>query len=281
MHPAFAVRCAVGWASVAIGASGCFGGTSGGASSARSNAAPEHIRVTSTLAGLDVAPNHVHWVAEPSLKKVDVREVRFYVDGELSWIDPKKPYMYGGDGGYLVTTWLSRVGGDGLHVPAYTRHTFTTEAVAVDGSQSREEVVLRVPSVKHQPVLPYGILGSPVGGPPWPRLINVITPGILWIGAPLDNATAYEIEADGATRHPDGALARGRLRILAPIRIGPGGTGVTLLGWHFDNYDCSPGGPFAVYAWKFDSHSRLHLTALRDPCAARRQKLEGTWEGAD
>ena len=63
--------------------------------------------MTSTLSGLDVAPNHVHWIAEPSFKKADVREVRFYVDGKLSWIDPQKPYMYGGDGGYLVTTWLA------------------------------------------------------------------------------------------------------------------------------------------------------------------------------
>ncbi len=224
--------------------------------------------MTSTLAGLDLAPNHVHWVAEPSFKKADVREVRFYVDGKLSWIDPQKPYTYGGDGGYLVTTWLARVGGDGVYVPAYTRHTFTTEAVAVDGSQAREEVVLRVASVKHQPHLPYDIWASPIGGPPWPRLINVISPGILWIGAPLENATAYEIEADGST-----------LRILAPIRKGPGGTGVTEFGWHFDSYDCSPAGPFAVYRWSIDSMSRLHLKAVRDQCDARRQKLEGTWAG--
>lgn len=65
-----------------------------------------------------------------------------------------------------MTTWLARVGGDGVYVPAYTRHTFTTEAVAVDGSQAREEVVLRVASVKHQPHLPYDIWASPIGGPP-------------------------------------------------------------------------------------------------------------------
>ena len=82
-----------------IGASGCFGGDGGGASSGRTHAARERISVTSTLAGLDVVPDHVHWVAEPSLRKADVREVRFYVDGKLSWIDQEKPYTYGGDGG--------------------------------------------------------------------------------------------------------------------------------------------------------------------------------------
>jgi hypothetical protein len=266
MHPAFGGRCwAVVWVSVVIGAPGCLGGDAGGVSSARSTTTPEHIRVTSTLSGLDVAPNHVHWIAEPSFKKADVREVRFYVDGKLSWIDPQKPYMYGGDGGYLVTTWLARVG-----VAAFTRHTFTTEAVAVDGSQAREDVVLRVRSVKRLPDLPYGIWGRPVSGPPWPRALNVVPPGVLWIGAPIENATAYEVETHGAT-----------LRILAPIRKGPGGTGVTDEGWHFDSYDCRPDGPFAVYSWSFGPGTTLRLTAVRDRCAVRRQKLEGTWVGLD
>ena len=123
---------------------------------------------------------------------------------------------------------------------AFTRHTFTTEAVAVDGSQAREDVVLRVRSVKRLPDLPYGIWGRPVSGPPWPRALNVVPPGVLWIGAPIENATAYEVETHGAT-----------LRILAPIRKGPGGTGVTDQGWHFDSYDCRPDGPFAVYSWSF------------------------------
>lgn len=252
--------------SIAIGTSGCFGGHGGGASSVRATTPRQQLRVTSTLAGLQVAPDRVHWVADPSLKPQDVREVRFYVDGKLRWIDPQKPYMYGGDGGYLVTTWLASVG----RPPRFTRHTFTTEAVAVDGSQAREAVVLRVPSLKRLPDLPYATWGSPAGGgPPWPRYINVVFPGILWIG-PIDNATAYEIEAHGST-----------LRILAPIRKGPGGTGVNEQGWHFDSYDCTPAGPFAVYKWSIDSKFRLHLTAVRDRCDARRLKLEGTWEGAD
>jgi hypothetical protein len=265
MPPAFAGRCWAVWVSAVIAASGCFGGGAGGASSERLATAPKHIRVTSTLAGLDVAPDHVHWIAQPSFKKADVREVRFYVDGKLSWIDPEKPYTYGGDGGYLVPSWMA----DGR------RHTFTTEAVAVDGSQGREEVMLRVRSVKKMPDLPYGIWGirGPPGGPAYPRAINVIPPGVLWIGAPIENATAYEIRTDGST-----------LRILAPIRKGPGGTGVTEQGWHFDSYDCGPEGPFAVYTWSFGSGptgTTLRLHAVHDPCAARRQKLEGTWEGLD
>lgn len=272
MPPAFAGRSwAVIWVSVVIGASGCLGGSDGGASSERPATAAEHIGVISTLAGLDVAPHHVHWVALPSFKKADVREVRFYVDGKLSWIDPEKPYTYGGDGGYLVTTWLADVGSEDIHVPAFTRHTFTTEAVAVDGSQGREEVVLRVPSVM-MPDLPYGIWGirGPSGGPAWPRAINVISPGVLWIGAPIENATAYEISTNGST-----------LRILAPIRKGPGGTGVTEQGWHFDSYDCGPDGPFAVYRWSFGPGTTLRLIAVRDRCDARRLKLAGTWKGLD
>jgi hypothetical protein len=254
--------------SVAIGASGCFGG--GGASSVRPGTTRERIHVTSTLAGHTIAPAHVHWVADPSLKRQDVREVRFYVDGKLSWIDPEKPYTYGGDGGFLVTSWMAVVKGEAANVPRFTRHTFTTEAVAVDGSQAREEVVLRVPSLRRMPNLPYGIWGSPVSGPPWPKAIDVLSPGVLWIGAPIEHATAYEVEVRGST-----------LRILAPIRKGPGGTGVTEQGWHFDSYDCEPGGPFAVYRWSFGPGATLGLTAVRDTCDARRQKLEGTWEGLD
>lgn len=256
--------------SAVIGASGCFGGDGGGASSARTHAAGERFGVTSTLARFKVGPGHVHWIADPSPKRADVREVHFYIDGKLSWIDPQTPYTYGGDGGYLVTTWMARVEGEGGDAPRFTRHTFTTEAVAVDGSRAREVDVLRVPSLKHQPDLPYGIWGAPVGGPPWPRVIDVLSPGVLWIGAPIGHATAYEVEADGAT-----------LRILAPIRKRPGGTGITEQGWHFDSYDCDPGGPFAVYTWSLGVDSRLHLTAKRDTCDARRQKLEGTWEGID
>lgn len=225
MHPAFGGRCwAVVWVSVVIGASGCLGGDAGGVSSARSTTTPEHIRVTSTLSGLDVAPNHVHWIAEPSFKKADVREVRFYVDGKLSWIDPQKPYMYGGDGGYLVTTWLARVG-----VAAFTRHTFTTEAVAVDGSQAREDVVLRVRSVKRLPDLPYGIWGRPVSGPPWPRALNVVPPGVLWIGAPIENATAYEVRRTArrcafsrrSARGPEGRALPTRDGTSTATTVGP------------------------------------------------------------
>jgi hypothetical protein len=107
--------------SAVIGASGCFGGDGGGASSARTHAAGERFGVTSTLARFKVAPGHVHWIA-----------------------DPQTPYTYGGDGGYLVTTWMARVEGEGGDAPRFTRHTFTTEAVAVDGSRAREVDVLRV-----------------------------------------------------------------------------------------------------------------------------------------
>lgn len=79
-----------------------------------------------------------------------------------------------------------------------------------------------------------------------------------------------EVETHGAT-----------LRILEPIRKGPGGTGVTDEGWHFDSYDCRPDGPFAVYSWSFGPGTTLRLTAVRDRCAVRRQKLEGTWVGLD
>ncbi|HSD01438.1 MAG TPA: hypothetical protein VLB81_03670 [Gaiellales bacterium] len=228
----------------------------------------EHIHVTSSLAGLRVAPAHVHWVADPSFKRQDVREVRFYVDGKLSWIDPEKPYTYGGDGGFLVTSWLADIADSGAHAARFTRHTFTTEAVAVDGSQAREEVVLRVRSLKHMPNLPYGIWGRPVGGPPWPRAIDVLSPGVLWIGAPIEHATAYEVEADGGT-----------LRILAPIRKGPGGDGRHRAGMALRQLRLRPRRavcrlPVVVRPWR---HASAHRRArsVRGPQAEARGNLGG------
>jgi hypothetical protein len=196
--------------------------------------------------------------------------VRFFVDGRLSWIDRSAPYVYGGNGGYLVTTWLAEVIDPGFHTPRFTRHRFTTEAIATDGSRATERVVLRVRSMKLQR-LPYGIWVRAAGNPARDRAIDFLSEAVLWVGDPIEDATAYEVRADGGTLH-----------ILAPIRKAPAGTGVTEFGWHFDSYDCGPRGPFAVYAWSFTRGSLLlELTAKRDPCRARRAKLEGTWQRDD
>ena len=94
MHRAFTGRC---WAAVCtlavIAASGCLGG-SGGASSVRPSTAREHIRVTSSLVDLKVAPAYVHWVADPSLKR-QVSRVghEFVVFDEVAmrdaWVGPR------------------------------------------------------------------------------------------------------------------------------------------------------------------------------------------------
>ena len=222
--------------------------------------------MTSTLAGLDLAPNHVHWVAEPSFKKADVREVRFYVDGKLSWIDPaeavhvRRRRRLPRDDVAGARRWRRRLR-PRLH-PAHVHDRGGGRRRLPGPGGGRAAGGLgqapAAPPLRH--------LGKPHRRPALASAHQRDLAGNTVDGARLENATAYEIEADGST-----------LRILAPIRKGPGGTGVTEFGWHFDSYDCSPAGPFAVYRWSIDSMSRLHLKAVRDQCDARRQKLEGTW----
>lgn len=95
------------------------------AADALAASAPAAFTVRSTLTGKKVLPHRVHWYAFPSLPPAQIREVDFFIDNKLSWVEHNAPYDYGFNDNYLVTTWLK----PGLH-------QFTVRAVTADGRRA-------------------------------------------------------------------------------------------------------------------------------------------------
>jgi hypothetical protein len=74
-------------------------------------------KLTSSLDGKTTLPHAIRWVAHPPKPYSRIAKVQFIIDGKLRWIEKNAPYVYGGDGDELVTTWL-----------AAGKHTFTVRA---------------------------------------------------------------------------------------------------------------------------------------------------------
>jgi len=234
--------------------------------------------IHSSLEGKRVLPGHIRWIATVSPRTPEPNEVRFLIDGKLGWIDRDPPYMYGGDGGYLVTTWL----GSG-------EHEFTTSASTRGGSSAASKVVASVREPKHWCG---GVMGRDVTGVDQQKsglrigrkdCCNLVfLSGELWIawadaGDGKLHANAYEYWADKKT-----------LRILAPIQKTPEGTFVSQSGYLIGGSQCQPGGSYASYSVStFTARTTFfgkpepgyftRLTAKRDPCPGRRAILEGAW----
>jgi hypothetical protein len=231
------------------------------------------VAIASSLEGKEVLPRHLRWVVTTSLPADQVQEVRFLIDGDMSWIDRMPPYMYGGDGGYLVTVWLTGP------------NEFTAQVVDRNGSISSESVTARVPRL--EPVEPYGHyirvtaaeLGEPIQAEQLglgKASLDIYGVGEMWIGSPKRAyAFEYAISANGKT-----------LKVLAPIHKAPLGVDHTESGFHFDGDLCSPDGPFASYSLAQLGAARgyypsLRLTARNDPCRKRRSLMEGIWANWD
>lgn len=91
------------------------------------------FRVTSSLAGKQVLPHRIHWLARTTLPPAQVTEVDFLIDGRLGFIEQHAPYTYGRDGNWLVTSWLT---------PG--RHRFGVRVTATDGRKVTVATVARV-----------------------------------------------------------------------------------------------------------------------------------------
>ena len=235
------------------------------------------MEITSSLEGRDVLPRHLRWAVSTALPADQVWRVRFLVDGKLRWIDFEEPYSYGGDGGYLVTPWISS--GNPLE-----RHEFTAEVVTAGGSTWSATVSARVPDPVPAHV-PYGIWGrvpaSLLDRPFSDRFghfsaeMYVSGSGELWIGRTYQRAYAYEVRGSTKT-----------LRILAPIQRAPPGIAFSQQGWRLWGDLCTPAGPFATYTITEvdlgDPYSDgFSLSARKDPCPERRALLEGIWQRID
>src|SRR4029453_14000831 len=99
------------------------------------------LTVTSTLDLKKALPHRIHWVAMAK-PTASVSRVEFLIDGKVRWVERNPPYVYGLDGNWLVTSWLS---------PG--RHRFTIQAVATTNRRTTRSVVAlvrRAPAVPAQ-----------------------------------------------------------------------------------------------------------------------------------
>jgi hypothetical protein len=99
------------------------------------------LTVTSTLDAKKALPHRIHWVATAK-PTASVSRVEFLIDGKVRWVERNPPYVYGLDGNWLVTSWLS---------PG--RHRFTIQAVATTNRRTTRSVVAlvrRAPAVPAQ-----------------------------------------------------------------------------------------------------------------------------------
>lgn len=266
---------------VALAAAACSGSDTAATTSATStkhseaaattsDASTQQVEVNSSLEGVNELPGHIRWIATTSLPEERVQEVRFLIDERLRWVDQSEPYMYGGDGGYLVTSWLYP-----------DLFEFTVQVVDSDGEISETTVSARVPEREQKQNL-FGIWGRVTKAvlkkprEQWygNHVAEMYIPGNggeLWVGRSYEDAYAYEISATGKT-----------LRILAPIYKAPSGVPYTEQGWIFEGDLCSPPGTFATYEYSEadigDPYSSgLRISARKEPCEKRRTLLEGLW----
>jgi len=96
--------------------------------------------VTSTLDGRSTLPHRIGWQAIPR-PGMDVTEVDFLIDGKQFWVEHVSPYVYGGDGNYLVTSFLAR-----------GPHAFTLRAVEAGGHIATDTVTASVPTAPRPPL---------------------------------------------------------------------------------------------------------------------------------
>jgi hypothetical protein len=140
----------------------CSPGNATATSQGSQRAGSARLTVTSTLDGLSSLPHRIHWQAFPR-PSANVSEVDFLIDGKEFWVEHVTPYYYGGDGNYLVTTFL-----------APGPHAFTVRAVDPSGHTATDTVTASVPIAPRPPAALAGVWkrysGQPSSCSPGPCL---------------------------------------------------------------------------------------------------------------
>ena len=236
-------------------------------------ARPTHApTVASTLHGKKLLPSRIRWVAVPSLRTAQVREVAFLIDGKIRWLEHKPPYTYSDDGGYLATTWL-RPGS----------HRFTVRVRSTDGRIGTETVVARV---RLAPAPPPELAGR------WQRTVSrsesreqapagiwTLTFGRRWVSDKSPGRwDPVESQATGAGGIVDSYWVPGSRTFVVA------GSVTTRIVHDTDaegGWWCEPGGPKATYSWSV-SGDILTLAPVggRDACDDRGSIWTGVWRRA-
>jgi hypothetical protein len=92
------------------------------------------LTVTTTLDGLSSLPQRIQWEAKPIDPDHQVTGINFLIDNQRAWVEHKAPYVYGGDGNYLVTSFLT----PGEH--SFVVRMFTIKGQKIDSTPVKASV---------------------------------------------------------------------------------------------------------------------------------------------
>jgi hypothetical protein len=261
--------------SLAAGLVACGGApshqTSTSQPSASSTRSPALLKLTSSLDGQTALPLRTQWIATPEPADAVVAKVDFLIDGKLIWIEDRAPYVFGRDGGYLITTWL-----------APGPHTFTARATAVAGGSVTDTVMATVHAAPQPPASLRGV---------WTRTVtdeDIAKSGADPSGLPpagqwkliFDQVGAWHLDPNGSGIGNQYDVHGNTINVYAPIQMAPlieGQPTFSRYGHHdLGGYDCNASGPFGSYHWSI-SGGKLTLTPIHEGCPNRRAVWDGTW----
>jgi hypothetical protein len=211
-------------------------------SSALAGAGDTSFTVTSSLDGKTVLPIRSHWIATPNDAR-SIDHVDFFIDGFHAWSQHQAPWSFGGQGNWLVTTFL-RPGVHRFAVRAYD----AGNQMAVDTVQAR---------IVAPPKPPAKLAGS------WKSIIPRsfgLTGTLLiakngWTLGPNNVVDAHYL--------PDGGVVLGPQIIDRPEQAS------------------APCGSYPPHTWKATiaaGNKRMTLAPVgTDPCAIRTAIFKGAW----
>jgi hypothetical protein len=219
-------------------------------SSALAAGSGKPFRVTSTLDGKKVLPLRIHWIARPHIALRQVAEVDYLIDGRLAWVEHNAPYVYGSDGNWLVTSFLS----PGVH-------TFTVRAVTLTRRKASDTVKARVLPA---PAPPPELAGT------WARIVTEGDAG-RWTVTINSVGWLFDDPHGGGQNQDVSYPGPGQVLIRAAIEEPP--AGAYKRGGAFCAHEPDPPG---LYTYSVSSDGKtMTLTAVKTDC--RQALLEGTW----
>jgi hypothetical protein len=217
--------------------------------------------VSSTLDGITSLPHGVQWIVTPGVPIADVAEVDFLIDGSLAWVEYKSPYVYGDDGNWLVTTFLT---------PG--EHTFTVRVISIAGKSATRSASATTSAPPPPPAALAGV---------WTRTVTAADmrkstsgmPGPLGVWRLMIVAAGWELlDPQGNKGLFDVAYLPGGLEMRPTIEYPP-----------FPNTNnggfCANTDPIFDWTYAVGRGGRtltLHPKG-QDPCGDRAAILEGTW----
>jgi hypothetical protein len=231
--------------------------------SASAEDASSSLGVASTLDGHSSLPHRISWVAKPSVAESEVSEVDFLIDGKAAFVEEHAPYVYGRDGGYLVTTFLT----PGVH-------SFTVRVITVGGQTATSTVKAAVAT----PTAPPGGLartswaGTMTASDQRAATSSEPPPTGRW-SLTIDSVGWMIHDPEGGGQLFDAAYqSRGRVELRPSIERPP-----------FPNPTagafCEEPDPSVRWSYKIgDGGKTLSLQPVgHDPCGDRVAILEGQW----